>query len=276
MLIAALLFFFAAGQPSFAEIKVSPGAFCIQNVDVGKDLDLGMDLIISNISDQENAFSIKPLSAGKVRSDWLKGYFQMPDPAWLSFEQDKITVGPNAEGKVRMHINIPGEEKYLNQHWIVFVDVTTEALEGAASRSLPVFRAAISANYMIETRVNPDVKERPDGILGLVPSAIEAKGVIPGKKFKGAFKIYNNDKGEHDYTVYSYVPQASQKKQDISVTPGYEFVKDKNWVKPVKGKIKIKPGSSKTVNINIALPDGDKSADKGWEGILFVQKLVPQ
>ena len=50
-------------------IKVSPGAFCAQSIDIGKDIDLGVSLIIHNDGDESKVFSITSLKPSQAKND---------------------------------------------------------------------------------------------------------------------------------------------------------------------------------------------------------------
>ncbi|MEW5766708.1 MAG: hypothetical protein AB1797_03650 [bacterium] len=245
-------------------IRVSPGAFCLQGMDIGQDADLGVDLVISNLGDTEDTFVVKPIKPSQAKKNWLKGYSEIPDASWLYFKEDRVKIGPNSEGKLRMHLKIPEEERYLNQHWMVYVEVTTEATD-------KMFKVGVKPNYMIETTSKERIKERPHGVLGLAPTVLKATEIKEGKGKKVKFRIYNNDEKVRTYTFTSYIPEASQAKQDISITPGYEWVKDPSWVVPGKAKVKVKPGEEKTVALNILIPKGSEYQNLGWEGIVFVE-----
>ena len=246
-------------------IKVSPAAFCLQNAEVGKDLDLGLDLIITNNSDNEETFLVRSLKPSQAVEKWVKGYSEIPDAGWFYFNENEIKIGPNSDGKLRMHLKVPDEEKYYNQHWMVYVEVATQAQEGK------MFLMAIKPDYMIETQSKIDVKEKPYGILGLVPGVVKAEKVIPGKAKKVSFRIYNNDQTAHTYEILSYIPEASSAKQDISVTAGYEWINKDLWVMPREAKIKLKPGQAKDITVNILVPKGSECSDVGWESIVLVK-----
>lgn len=254
-------------KPALSEagIRVSPGAFCLQDAAVGKDLDLDIDMVVTNKSDEEKTFVIRPLPESEAKKKWIKGYTYIPDPNWLYFETNQLKIGPEQEAKIGMHLNVPDKAKYYNQHWIVYVEVTTKAEKGQ------MFKAAIAPNYMFETEANEDVKARPAGTLGLVPSTVKATVVVPGTEEKASFEIYNNENKKHTYFIYTYIPHASRFRQDISSSPGYQWIEDEDWVKPVKKKITIKPNEVKKTNLDIFIPEGKEAEDTGWEGIVYIE-----
>ena len=83
-LVLGFLLVIATCPGSYAEgIKVSPGAFCMQNADVDKDTDLGIDLVITNGADEEQVFTIRPVKPSEAKKSWLQGYAEIPDPGWF-------------------------------------------------------------------------------------------------------------------------------------------------------------------------------------------------
>ncbi len=261
---AAILIFSMSMKIAQAGVRVSPGAFCVQHVKLGEELKL-IDMVITNESDQEKRFTMKVLKPSEAVDNWVKGYNEIPDTSWFYLAQDTVTISPYTETKIPLYIKIPKEEKYYNQHWMVYVEVTAEE-EGAL-----VFRAAVAPNYMIETQAKRDIGEIPYGTLAVSPTIVLADKVIPGKSKQVTFKLYNNDSVEHIYTLTSYIPQASIEKQDISVSAGYEFIKDSSWVKPVKHKIKLKPMEIKEIILSVRIPKGFEPMDKGWESIILIE-----
>ena len=243
-----------------AGIKVAPGAFCVQNVSIGKDLDLGLDLVVTNNSAQEQVFSVNPIKPSQAKREWIKGYGEIPEAGWFYFEKNKIKVGPHGEGKLRMRLKVPGEERYFNQHWMVYVDISSEIKKGE------MLGVSIKPNYMIETVSKENIKSKPYGELGLVPSVVN----VSAKEAKGKIKIFNNDKLKHVYKIYSHIPDA-RIKQDINQSPGYEWVGQRGWVRPEINQITLKPGEEKELVIGIHIPEKQGSDARKWESILMVE-----
>lgn len=261
-LILAIFFILSFFEFACAEgIRVSPGAFCIKNVNIGKNLNLGIDLIITNGADEEQEFVIKTLKPSEVKKNWIKGYTEIPDPNWFYYEKDTISIPANSTGKTRMYLNIPDEEKYYNQCWMVYALVTTKTAQGS------MFKMAIKPNYSIETVSKADISERPHGILGLVPGILTIEN-----RQKALFKIYNNDTVKHEYVVGSYIPKQSFSKQSITLSSGYEWVKNTNWVTLSHTKVLINPGEIKEVEVKVEVPEKERALDPGWESIIMVEQ----
>jgi len=265
LFVVVLFMTFVFCKSASAGLKVSPGAFCLQNAKIGEKLDLGIDTVITNKNDEEKVFVIKTLKPSEVTEEWLRGYSEIPDASWLYFDKNEIKIGPGKEANVGMNLKVPDRAEYYNQHWVVYAEVTTKAGEKE------MFKAAVRPIYMIETQAKADIKEKPYGILGLVPSTVKAAVVAPGTEKKESFSIYNNDKVKHIYTLASYIPGLLSANLDINVTVGYEWIKKESWVSPVERTVELEPGEEKEVTLKVLIPNGSKCGDEGWEAIVMVK-----
>jgi hypothetical protein len=238
-------------------IKVSPGAFCIQGAPVGEDTDLGVDLVISSTYAEEMTFQVEAMNPSDAAAKRVKGYDEIPDPSWFYLDKNTVTVKPGSDGHLRMHLKIPREEKYYNQHWIVFVKVVSQ--QG-------LFLFELKPNYMIETETRSDTDEKPFGILGLTPSAVKLSNTGGGK---GSFKLRNNDGVAHTYKISSFIPK-DLSKQAISVTDGCQWVGDEKWIKVITKKLKLRPGETNDISIKENIPKNISDSGKKMEGLVFV------
>ncbi|MBN2057272.1 MAG: hypothetical protein JW782_00550 [Candidatus Saganbacteria bacterium] len=252
--------------PAFgAGIRVAPGAFCMQDAQPGDDVDLGIDLVVYNDSPEEVEFTLNPIRASRAKRTWLHGYADIPNPEWLYFSKDKIKVAAYGEGRTRIHLNIPDNEMYYNQHWMVYVNVA------GAPKNSQLFNIAIKPNYMIETKAKADTEAEPYGKLGLVPSVLNADEAGQGREEKVTFTVFNRDKIARTFKISSYIPQGSEQKQDINVTPGYEWIGKEDWIKPAVTEIEVLPREKAAVELKVKLPYNAATEAKGWEGIVMVE-----
>lgn len=260
-----LIFFmvaFAALSVLICEaIRVGPGNLSITGMPIGEKVDLGVPLKIVNDEDEEILFEINPCDPKKVTTRWEMGYDPMPDPSWLQFESKKVVVPPKTTKQVKMYVNIPAEDKYYNQHWVVFFTVTPQVDR--------LFRPEVAPNYLIETSSNPDIKTPPYGTLGVVPSVVDLMGVKPAGKQKVKFKVFNNDTVEHSYKLYPAVPDGKSQ-WDIVSSPGFTWVKDLIWLKGFNMTIKVKPNSKKEITQSITVPKEEYYGRGGLEFVLFI------
>lgn len=264
-----LLFILALSLACFCNInkayalRVSPGAFCAQNVEVGQDTDTGIDLTIDNETDQEREFSIKVVPARTPKQESLKGYSALPELSWLSLEKTQLIVPAKGQAKSRIHISIPNEEKYFNQHWAVSCLIEYVGQKG-------LFQEAILTLYMFETRPKKEVTEKPYGNLAVTPSVVKIPKSNMEAKQKFSFKLYNNTASAHTYTIKTFVPMAEPKKLSINATPGLTWMKKASWVKPKVKSIRLAPGSALDIEVGARVPKSELTGDKGVEALIFV------
>jgi len=244
-------------------LKVSPGAFCAQNVEVGQETDTGVDLAIDNETDKEREFSIRVVLPRPPKTESLKGYSALPDLGWLRLEKTHLIVPAKSQAKSRIYINIPNEEKYFNQQWAVSCLVEYIGQKG-------LFQEAILTLYMFETRPKKDVTERPYGNLAVAPSVVKIpESAIKAKK-EFSFKLYNNTSEEHTYAIKSFVPKAQPGKLSINATQGLTWAKKASWISPEVKKIKVAPGAVEEIKLNVRVPKSELAGDKGVESLIFV------
>jgi len=244
-------------------LTVSPGAFTAQNVEPGEDKDTGIDLTVTNDTDKEREFSIKVVAPKEAQNKSLKGYRTLPELGWFRLEKKDLIVPPGGQGKSRIFINIPKNEKYYNQHWEVSC-----LLEYVGQKGL--FQEAVMTRYMIETRTKADVSESPHGELGIAPAAVKItkQDRKEGKEF--GFKIYNNTTEVRLYTIKSFVPKQKSGKLEINVTPGLAWAKKSSWVRPLPAKIKVEPGAVGEVKLKVSVPEKTITPETGVEALIFI------
>jgi hypothetical protein len=242
---------------------ISPASFCLEKFDIGMNMELGIDLMLSDIA---NTGPIHLKTRQPSMDSILKGYVPIPDASWFYFLHSKIIPDKTGVARARMFLKIPNKNKYLNQHWAVHVTAKPPATG--------IFSMEMVGIYMIETRSSEKISERPYGIIGVVPSRINMDKVIPQQKKTATFSIYNNDSMAHTYqiSVQTFDPSFYNKLQ-ISQAPGYEWVKYTNWIKPIQPIITINAGQKKETSLDVFIPKGVQYDDEGWEAIIMVESI---
>jgi len=243
---------------------ISPASLCLEEFDIGLNVDLGIDFVISNV---HNVGPVKLSTQIPEIEKILKGYSPIPDNSWLYFLNYQIVPDKNGFARARMFLKVPNDEKYLNQHWCVYVS--------AYPPKMGFLIPKLVAIYMIETKADSNVNKKPFGELGVVPSRIELENVIPEKKRQASFRIYNNDKTSHTYklSVQTFDPSFYQKLQ-ISNAPGYEWVKYTNWVKLEKDIVELQSGKTKDIKLNVRIPTKIQPEDDGFEAVVMVESIT--
>ena len=261
IIIAALFLFIAAKAYS---LGVSPAAVFMQSIIPGEDRDTGQDLVISNENDSELEVSIEVIKPIMPGGESLQAYSPLPNLKFVYTDNKTLTIPAKGQSKTRVHINIPGEDKYYNQNWAFSIRVVSE--------KAGFIRVAVAPFFIIETVSKVNVNEKPAGSLGLVPGVIEIKREDIKKK-KAVFSIYNNTKAEQKYNIKSYVPSAVSAGFQTEATGWHEWLNDAKWVQPVKDEIKIGSDERKEAELTIDLPESLEAGEdrKGWEVLIIVE-----
>jgi len=240
-------------------LKVGPGGFVIQNVIPGRRYDCygeaGLRLTITNDDDIAHTYM---LTAKRPAGKWEKGYLAMPDARWCWFEPNEITLDAHAKGYGRVYIEVPDEDRYYNQNWIVNLNVSGKP--GPMGIAL-----AVTIRAQVETKSNADAQGRPDGVIAFKPSTVR----FNSSTLENKVAIYNNDTKKHTYKI---TPLFKEKGTEPIryLTTSYEEAPGVNRLVPNKGSVKIKPGGRAELGIKLNMPNKPAYAGKKWEELFLV------
>ena len=259
-----------AEKPKGMGLSVMPGEMVIQNVMPGKEFDVlekaGITLTISNNSDKARTYLIAPASPESLSLRNITGYSPLPDPRWLRLEKEEVEISPFSQKQIKMFIAIPQGDKYFNQKWCTALSVSSKPgeKEKLALQVTPI--------YYIETTRKEDLVEAPAGKTGVVPGVIKLNRLPLGLNKKAAkFRIYNNDQKIHRYKVYVYMPAFDPYTRKVISSPNYFWIRDGKWIRPLKKRVRIKPGESKDIEFDINIPQERRNAKKLYEALVFVE-----
>ncbi|MFQ5801940.1 MAG: hypothetical protein ACE5JQ_03470 [Candidatus Methylomirabilales bacterium] len=260
-----------ATDPQSLGLKVSPGALLIQNVFLGKLYDVykesGIRLTIHNQSDTARTYVLSahlPSDIGAQR--WLEGYSEIPDLSWFWFDQQEITIKADGVGYVKMYFEIPKEERYYNQNWVLALGIKGKPEAG------PTILLAAYPKIQIETESKEAVRARPDGPIGLEPSVIVIKNLPLGTKGQATLRLYNNDVDTRRYRLASKTfPLQTGELSPIPLSPGYEWIPEPKWIAPNSGRVRVGPKERAAVSLSIKIPKDQDHRGRKWESIVFVE-----
>ncbi len=267
--ILALFMLVTVFDSNLQAVGVSPAYFFAQNVPLGVDQDTGIDISVDNNTDYDRIFTINTIKPIIPGDESLQGFGMLPDSSWFYVEKNSLNIVSHKVGKSRVHIKIPNEEKYHNQHWAVSCLVQ----EGGET----FMKAGAATIYFVETEAKADPGDRPYGPLGLAPSLLVLKEA-EAKKEKPSITIYNNSGVDAVYKIRVLLPDTSKKGLKLNYTTGFSWFADKDWVKPTETEVKIEKGGSKKFQLEIKIPEGTSiaAAGNGLEAAIFVESDARQ
>jgi len=254
-------------------LTVEPGVMMIQNVTPGEPFDLyevaQITLTINNRSDRARIFDIEPKIPSEAMVNMVEGYSDIPDATWLRLEKNSLRLTPFSQGHIKMRVNVPKSDEFYNQNWAVALNVKTRPEPGEK------LALAVKPIYYIETIAKENVRGKPYGVLGIVPSRIRLEEAALGRtRGAGEITIYNNDNKVHIYDITSYIPPEEltrKQKQKISLSAGYQWIEDERWILPAKRRVKIAPHRSVKISFDLNIPSKLTYRGKKYEGVIKIK-----
>jgi hypothetical protein len=250
------------------DVSVRPRTLLIQEVPLGELYGVnehsGIRLSIHNKRSEPQTYILSACKPSSVGLEWPEGYLQMPDPDWLQFETEEISIHAGAVGYADIRLRIPDQENYYNQKWVVAI--------GVKSKPGQIDVVPVYTHMQIETQSKRDIRERPAGLVGLEPGAILLKDVSLGySRDVTQVTIYNNDEREHTYAIVPMDQRSKSADRQITSSPTYSWIPEPSWIIPAQTEVKIKAGECLAVSLSLVIPEESMHYDRKWEGVLFVK-----
>ena len=248
-----------------ASLRVSPAQFILHDVQPGKVYDIyaetALRLTVYNDDESSRTWTLS-VHRPSERGQWERGYGEIPDARWVWFGQPEITIPPDSKARGHFFLEIPDEERYYNQHWVVTLSV--QGKSGAASIGL-----AVNIRAQIETTSDPDVGGRPYGLLGMKPSTILFEDVKPGVAARSEVLLYNNDVKAHSYKISSLLADEEIDKKKY-LKHDFVAIPNPGWIS-TDSEILIEAGKSAVLEVVVEIPRDAALGGEKWEELLLIQ-----
>jgi len=262
--LALLVFlFFSPSDLPASGLAVQPATFLFRDIPIGQKVKLSVPLSIHNKDERIHTYTIKSLAPSRLGMSRPEGYVEIPNTDWFSFDETEVTIAGGKMGSTNMYIEIPGEDTYYNQKWVIAVEVTTRV---GTDESIAL---AVYPRFLIESENRETITGRPSGKTGIRPGKLSLS--FEPKKNKSYIEIYNNDTISHTYIIRPFIPVSDVKQSLLqSPSPSYDWIPNIKWIVTSSDKVKIKAGMSRKIGINLAIPDNIFVNPQKWETLLFV------
>ena len=244
-------------------MRVQPGGALVQGVPVGERRELPAPLVIFNDDDAPHVVTVSAYKPSAVGGRPKRGYNEIPDAAWMTFQPDAIEAPARGKGSIKMFLSVPADKKLLNQHWSVNLAVRSKTGKGKQ------IGLAIYPRFEIETACGvTDIP--PAGDLGITPSVLSFEKVRPGSKVPPVIcRIWNNTKKTHDFKLTVHGRPAKNKKPIIALSGGKTWIPDSSWVALEKTEVAVGPNESAEIGIRVMVPGMIENYGGAWEAILL-------
>ena len=262
---AALILCVAGGGIALAlGMRVQPGGALIQNFPLGEKRALPTPFVIYNDNDTPTTMTVVAVKPSEVGSTAPRGYSEIPDPKWMSFEPSEITIPAKQRGTMKMFLTVPQDEKYLNQHWSVSLAVRT--VVGKHER----IGLAVYPRFEIETQ--PGARAQPpEGQLVITPSQALFEELVTGAPaLQKTFRIWNSTDKRLQCKVAAWGRPEKDSRPAAALSHGQSWIPDTTWVRIKDNTVAIPPQVHVDIPIEIAVPQDDAYRGGTWETILMV------
>jgi len=245
-------------------MRVQPGGVLLQNVPVGQRHRLRMPLTVFNDDDEPHAVAVSALRPSEVNSKCPVGYEDIPEPGWLSFSEDTVEVPANGTASVGMFIEVPGEDRWKNQHWSVSIAVRSRPGGGQA------LSLALYPRFEIESV--PDAEaEPPAGQCSVVPSVVEVAGIRAGSPAAASLVLWNRTEEAQRCTLRVLAKPQEKQRPVVALSGGMSWMPDASWVALSTADVILKPGEPTRVGLKVAVPAGKENGGGAWEAVVLVE-----
>ncbi|MBI3119163.1 MAG: hypothetical protein HYZ00_10780 [Candidatus Hydrogenedentes bacterium] len=262
---AAAVLMMAWGAPlEAASLKVAPAHLIIHDVAPGQPYDLfketGLKFAVYNDDDSARTWALathRPSERGR----WELGYTEIPDASWCRFDTATVEVTPHGIANANLLIEVPPDEAYCNQQWVVTASVGSP--EGAG------VSIGVDIRIQVETAPNPHPVTPPAGDLGIYPSVVRIEAPAPGVPLTGTLMVRNN-------TDQPLEPQVSRLFDHPKIDPKNYLTHGRvrlpdparlTWSPPSA----IGPGETATISLGLTLPQDATGPGKHWEELLLIE-----
>jgi len=255
----------AIGCADAASLRVGPARFIIHNVQPGVRYDVYKEtklrLTVSNDDEVDRTWSLsthRPSEKGK----WETGYAEIPSATWCWFDKDELVVPAGERAYAHLFLEIPDEERYYNQQWVV-----TLSVGGKTTR--PGLSLAADIRVQIETKASGAVRDPPYGEMGIAPTVIEVSDPVPGEDREVLWRLFNNDTVSHTYEIGSLFDQEGVQERTY-LTHSFGRIPDSGWVQ-YERTVSVDPGTSVPLVARIEIPHQPEGNVSKWEEILLIR-----
>lgn len=271
MVTAAML---GAEEKPSGGFGIGPGMVLVENirpgdgeVDVNKST--GFSFEVENGTKEKHVFSVFARAAKGMISSWEMGYESVPDVSWLRLDKTEVEVPPNSKAKVNLFIKVPDKPELYNRKFMAVVGCSP----GRSEQNVSSVGLIVASRVQIETASNDEVDGLNAGSVSLVPSSWLMPDARPGDSWRKVFKIRNNTKEEHTYSVKRIADvEKDPSRHDRYYGQGCIKLDKESWmnIKDKDMSFTLKPNEVKELTVNVAV--GKKALpQKRYEELLFLQ-----
>jgi len=263
--LAALLACTVAVSAAFAlGMRVQPGGALLQGWPVGERRELPVPLMVFNDGEEPHKVTASACKPSEIGGTPPRGYAEIPDPAWLTIEPAEIQIPAKGQAAMKMFLNVPEEEKYLNAHWSVSLAVRSSP---AAGQKIGL---ALYPRFEIETAAK-ETGVAPNADLAITPSFFSLDDLgAGGKSERIRLKVWNETRKVQHCTARILGKPAEGEKSAIRLSHGQVWIPETSWISLDTPAFNVAPGGPYELPLEVAVPLKDAYRGREWEVVLLI------
>jgi len=262
--VAGALCALGLGMACALSMRVQPGGALVQGLPVGRKCELPVPLTIFNDDVRETTVRVTAMRPSDVGAGPPRGYSEIPDPAWMVFSPQTLTIPPLTQGRVRMFVTLPDDPALRNQHWSVSL-----AVRGAPGGRQQI-GLAVYPRFEIETRAASST-EPPAGPLAVSPSLVTIEKMQPGAAArKATLRLWNNTPKPARCRLSLHGRPEPDEKPIVALSHGWSWLPDTTWLRAEPRSVEVPPDGWAEVTLTAAVPEGANYGG-AWEGVVFAE-----
>lgn len=261
-----------AGEPAAGGFGIGPGMAMVENIKPGAaEVNVadanGFSFEVENGTAEKHVFTVSVRTAKSTISSWETGYENIPDTSALRLDTKEIEVDAKSKGNVKLFIKVPDKPENYNRKWMACVVVSP----GASTTTGSSVGLMVASRVQIETTPKDDVDGAGAGDVALIPSSWMMSDARPGDSWAKKFKIRNNTKEEHTYTVKHLSDvEKDEARHARYFGKGFEKIDKESWVTSSDASFTLKPGEIKELRLMVKVA-ANAAPGKMYEELVFLQ-----
>ena len=164
--LAALVSLMLPSDVEAGGFGASPAEFIVSEVMPGETAERIVHINNKEDSPQTFDISVETTPEGSRR----EGRAEFPDNTWVTFDRESVTVDALSSEAVKVYIDIPKEQRWLEQDWETWIKIT-----GASSgmfKTVLYIRLLVSTDSEVAPASSSTVWDNPGSVAGIAGAVV--------------------------------------------------------------------------------------------------------
>ena len=111
-------------------LEVSPAECRWQAESKAAKQEMPRVISVFNSSEKTKDYSVKVKEMKALKAEEEKGFKELPDASWVSFEPDTFSAGPGEKKTVKVFLEVPEEKLDPGATWLFYAEIREKPVKG--------------------------------------------------------------------------------------------------------------------------------------------------